>query len=1001
MKATWKKVLLGAVGLVLAGPFLLLTTPVQTWLARRVLAAHPDYQAEVGSVRVGWRSVAVTAASAAYQGATLTLPRLEVDLSLVKAATGRNVEISRLVARGWTLDLSSYAPARAVALGFPRGPEFSLVPAAFAAADAPPVEALFQGVFAQLQLPVDFSLDGAVLEGTLILPGPEGQPVVAVKVSLVGGGIKAGGEGRFVIDARADLSADSAPVSLIAVGGNLTAVMDSPRTFAKLGLNLDAQASGRLFPQGVQLSAEVVAARISGGENYAITLQSVGKRLLDVQANFPENSPRLGGVWRLDMRDTDVAPFVLGRALPAFEAVGAGMFETDAALAEIHAAGRLKSTVQRLVAVVPGWVDRGTLTIYSEFDITQRDAQTRVEKLTFDLASPDPVLSVRALQPFEFDAGTGGLKVADPQAELLAVEARGLPVEWVEPFLNQVDLQGGQVSGRVVAAALDGGMTLRTTAPLRVSALSVEHDHRLLLDQIDLSTGLQAVYNPQGWQAALEDAEWSSRGQRLLSATVRVGGRHGAGQPVKATGRLEARLVPIGRQPLAADLLALNAGGLVMDFTATAGATQELQANLLLKDLATPDGALPAVEAALRASRDERGVFRFNLPFSITHAAPRRVSDLALAGTVELASPGGQIEATLGGGEAFVEDLQLLALALAAAPGPEPTAGAAGKAEVPLWQGWTGTITLALKRLHYTEEFELRDVTGTVRLEAGALQLDALRAGAGESGALDLRGAVKFEATAAQPYDLNAVVTVKDFDSGPLFRALDPGRPPQVEGRFSLDSALVGRGRNALELLDRTRGDARLSSAGGVFRLLSADVLSKVEQAGKIAAVGAFLGNVAGVLGKGGEDAANFANKAQAVSEFSKMLTAISYDQLTVAVGRDEQLKTTLHDLSLIAPEMRLMGEGALTAVAGRGFLEQPLNLRLTLKARGRTASALNYLHVLSPEVDALGYAPCTLPLTVGGTLLQPDTSELQGAMMKLAVESSAAGDLLNRLLGK
>ncbi|MFM1851208.1 MAG: hypothetical protein RIS54_892 [Verrucomicrobiota bacterium] len=1001
MKAPWRKVLLGVVGLVLVGVLLLLTAPVQTWIARRVLAANPEYQAEVASVRVGLRSVAVNEAKAAFDGATLVLPRLEADLSVMTAATSRKVEISRFVARGWTLDLSGYAPARNLALGFPRGPEFSLVPAAFAAADAPPVEALFQGVFAQLQLPVDFSLDGAVLEGTLILPGPVGEPPVAVKVNVVGGGLKAGGEGQFVIDARADFAVDSAPVSLLAFDGNLAAVMDSPRTFAKLGLNLNAQASGRMFPQGVQLSAEVAAARISGGENYTITLQSVGKRLLDVQANFPENSPRLGGVWRLDMRDTDVAPFVLGRPLPAFEAVGAGMFETDAALAEVHAAGRLKSTVQRLEAVIPGWVDLGTLTIYSEFDITQRDQQTRVEKLTFDVARPEPVLNLRALQPFEFDTGTGGLKVADPLAELLAIEARGLPAEWAEPFLDGIDLQGGLVNGRLVAAALDGGMTLRTTAPVRVTGLSVEQAHQLVLDQVDLSTELSAVYNPKGWQAALEKVDLSKRGQRLLSAALRIGVLHGSGQAVKATGRLEALLVPLGHQPLAAGLLALNSGGVVVDFSATASATHELQAKLLLKNLAVSERALPDVGATLRASRDEQGIFRFSAPVVISHASPRRVSDLTLAGTVELAPSGGRIEATFGGNESFVEDLQLLALALASAPGADDSAGSAGKDDAPFWQGWTGTVSLAQKRLHYSEEFELRDVTGTVRFESGALHLDGLKAGAGESGTLNLQGAVKFEAAAAQPYDLHAAMTVKNFDSAPLFRALDPGRPPQVEGRFNLDSALVGRGRNPVELLGQTRGDARLSSAGGVFRLLSADVASKVEQAGKIVAVGAFIGNVAGALGKGGKDATSFASKAQAVSEFSRLLTAIAYDQLTVEVVRDEQLNTALRDFSLIAPEMRLTGAGTLTAVDGRDFLEQPLALGLKLKARGRTASALNFLHALAPEQDALGYAECTLPLKVGGTLLQPDTSELQGALLKLAAESSAAGDLLNRLLGK
>ena len=1000
MSAPWKKGLLAVICVFVVCLGSLCLAPVQTWLARRVLAANPQYQAQLQRVHVGWSGVRAEAVRASYSGALLTVPSLEAELPVLAAAFRDKVAVTRLVARGWTLDLTGYAPAQGVARGLPRGPQFSLVNSAYADAPAVPVQTLFQGVFAQLQLPVDLSLDGAVLEGTIILPGTDTEPPLPVKVSLVGGGLRVGSESNFTLNARADFTGAAAPVSLLDLGGNLRAVMDSPRTFAKLALNVNAQASGGAFPQGVQLSAELAAARVSGGENYTVTLQSVGKRLLDVQANFPANSPRLGGVWRLDMRDTDVAPFVLGRRLPAFEAVGAGMFETDAAFAEIHSAGRIKSTVHRLEALVPGWTDLGTITVFGEFDLTQQDSQTRVEKLDVEIARPDPVLAIRALQPFEFDAATGGLKVADPQGELLAVEARGVPLEWLQPVLADIKLQGEGLHGRLVAAARDGGMALRTTAPLRVSGFNLEQNHRLVLEQANLSTELSADYNPQGWQIAVNNLVLSSRGESLLTANLRAGGIQGGDEPIKATGKVNLNLVPLGKQPPAAGVLALTAGTVAMDFSAVVGANQELQASVKASGLTVPDAILPVVEAKLRASRDEAGAISFNVPVTVTAANPQRVSDLILAGSLALESNGGRLQARLGGTQIYVEDMQVLSVVLAAVPSNAEVAPS-GADNAPFWHGWTGEVALDVKSLFYTPQFELRNVGGTVRLESGALELEGIKAGAGETGALNLRGAVNFTSNRVEPYDLNAEVKVKDFDSVQLFRALDSTRAPQVEGRFDLDSKLTGQGRTPLDLLDRTRGEAKLTSTGGVFRLLSADVSSKVEQAGKIAAVGAFIGNVAGVLGKGGKDATNFANKAQAVSEFSKLLTAIAYDQLTVAVIRDDDLNTTLQNFSLISPEMRLSGQGSITAVEGKSVLEQPLSLELQLKARGRTGSALQYLHVLASEPDTLGYSACNLPLKVGGTLLQPDTSELQSALLKLAVEQSGAGDLLNRLLGK
>lgn len=1001
MSAPWKKSLLAVVCVFVFCGGLLCLAPMQTWLARRVLAANPQYQTQLQRVHVGWSGVSAAAVRVSYSGAVLTLLSLEADLPVLAAVFRDKVAVTRLVSRGWTLDLTEYAPAQEVARGLPRGPQFSLINSAYADAPAVPLQPMFQGVFAQLQLPVDLSLEGAVLEGTVILPGTDVEPPLPVKVSLVGGGLRVGSESNFSLTARADFSGPAAPVSLLDLGGNLRAVMDSPRTFAKIALNVNAQASGGAFPQGVQLSAELAAAQVSGGENYAVTLQSVGKRLLDVQANFPANSPRLGGVWRLDMRDTDVAPFVLGRRLPAFEAVGAGMFETDAAFAEIHSAGRIKSTVHRLETVVPGWTDLGTLTVYGEFDLTQQGSQTRVEKLEVEIARPDPVLTIRALQPFEFDAATGGLKVADPQGELLAVAARAMPLEWLQPMLTDIELQGEGLHGRLVAAARDGGMVLRTTAPLHVDNFILTRAHRLVFDQVGFSTELNADYNPQGWQVALSNFQLSSGGETLIEANLRAGGLQSGDAPIKATGTVNLNLVPLGKQPPAAGMLTLTGGTVGVDFSATVGATHELQAGVKVSGLTAPEAILPVVESTLRASLDKAGTITFNAPLTVTAASPRRVSDLIVAGSLMLDATGGRIDARLGGEQIYFEDMQVLSVVLAATPSGDVAVASGGADSVPFWQGWTGEIALDVKLLFYTSQFELRNVGGSVRLESGALKLDGIKAGAGETGALNLQGAVNFDARHARPYDLNAEVKVKNFDSGPLFRALDPTRAPQVEGRFDLDSKLIGQGRTPIDLLDRTRGEARLTSTGGVFRLLSADVSSKVEQAGKIAAVGAFIGNVAGVLGKGGKDATNFANKAQAVSEFSRLLTAIAYDQLTVAIIRDDDLNTTLRNFSLISPEMRLAGKGGLTAVDGKSFLEQPLNLELQLKARGRTGNALQYLHVLAAEPDALGYAACTLPLKVGGSLLKPDTSELQSALVKLAVEQSGAGDLLNRLLGK
>ncbi len=57
---------------------------------------------------------------------------------------------------------------------------------------------------------------------------------------------------------------------------------------------------------------------------------------------------------------------------------------------------------------------------------------------------------------------------------------------------------------------------------------------------------------------------------------------------------------------------------------------------------------------------------------------------------------------------------------------------------------------------------------------------------------------------------------------------------------------------------------------------------------------------------------------------------------------------------------------------------------------------------VLGEPTDELGYAACTLPLKVAGTLGKPDTSELNDQLAAIALEKSGVGDrameLFNRL---
>lgn len=171
---------------------------VQTWAARKAMAAQPGLRGTLGAFSVGLERVELQSMRIEQNGAVLTLPSLMVDVPVIAAGFSQKITITKCIARGWTLDLSkaSLPPVAAypvpVASPGAGASSFSLLSSAMAADPAaalPAAVQLFEGVFAQLQLPVDLALDGVDLEGEILLPSASaGGPVSRARLTLVGGG---------------------------------------------------------------------------------------------------------------------------------------------------------------------------------------------------------------------------------------------------------------------------------------------------------------------------------------------------------------------------------------------------------------------------------------------------------------------------------------------------------------------------------------------------------------------------------------------------------------------------------------------------------------------------------------------------------------------------------------------------------------------------------------------------------------------------------------------
>jgi hypothetical protein len=315
--------------------------------------------------------------------------------------------------------------------------------------------------------------------------------------------------------------------------------------------------------------------------------------------------------------------------------------------------------------------------------------------------------------------------------------------------------------------------------------------------------------------------------------------------------------------------------------------------------------------------------------------------------------------------------------------------------KLPFWSACTGQVKLALKEVVYSPDVKVTNVAGLLKIEAGAVTLDNIRAGLGEGSEAAVSGKMTFDATQPDPYLFNGDATVTGFDPAPFFRAANSQKEPTVEGKFDVATKLSGAAPTTALLASKIKADLRLTSRGGVFRGLALPKAFSDRTQGKSGLLSAAAGVVGSLAGgsKGG-------NAAAAAVEITSLLVAIPYDQLNVKISHDAVASlTTMQDFTLISPTIRLTGNGSILQQEGVPLMKQPLTAEFELSAHGRAADVFGKQGMLQNGTDALGYSPFFAPIKVSGTLSEIGTDALMNLLVQKLLSSSSGP--LGNLFGK
>lgn len=988
----FRTVLLGLVCLALAAMLagLLLQVPaIQTRLARHLLAREGVAGVELGRVAVSRGRVTLRHLQIARPGFHAHVPEVIAEVPVLRALRGR-VEIARLEARGWSVDLVD-APVSS--------------PGQSPGTGAPPA-ASFAGVLSSLRLPPALAVDRVDIAGEVRLPGASAAPVVW-SLAVSGGGLGAGREAEFLVSADA---AVSGALSSLRISGRIGARVDAGSSIDRVAAVLDAVAAGDAAPAGARLRLEG-GAEIgeAGAENYRFVLANPERRLLGGRAELPPGGDRITGEIDLAMQDADLAPFTLGFALPEFVAQGSAEFVVDTRFERVAAKGRLELALPKPGMLRPELSAVGPLALDGSFAAAITEGFVQIDALRASLGDGrTTVLRVDVRQPMGLALESGELRVADPSQELCSIEFDGVPTGWLEAGLPGLGLVGGSLRGRLLAGAADGGFNVRSETPLTVSAVSVSRRARPLLREVEASVSFSADVTPAGWQAAVREARVFGSEGTLLAMSGRVGRARGTDSPLKVLATFSGSLPALLAQPAVARAGVMRAGDFAGEFTLSRGTRTESAWRLGVTDAVAGQGSsLPAVrlEGRLDLERDGRAAVR--MPIELERSGRR--TEVTVAAAARTAAGTRVIDASIAGVRLHLDDLGALAAPfLAPETGVAPPAPAAGV--VPFWSGMAGTIDLRFGEVVLPRGIAVREVIGRFGVDEKMLTLESLRGQLGTGGTLEARGGVRYVAADANPYTLRAHLTGSGIDAAGLLRALSASvGAPVVDARVDLSGEWASSARDLRELAGGAWGDVRVASRGGVLRLVPDGYLEgfgtvrgefarRAEQTGTLGSIAeAISSRLPAALGGGAPRNQQVAERLGQLESLLRLLAEIRFDQLTLELGSNARLDTVIRDVTVTAPELRLVGSGELRREPGQPAWRRPLALALDGRVRGRVAESLRRVNpgLLAESPDSLGYLPLSFPLAVSGSIEDRDAAALVSTLVeKVLALQLPAGDL-------
>lgn len=597
-----------------------------------------------------------------------------------------------------------------------------------------------------------------------------------------------------------------------------------------------------------------------------------------------------------------------------------------------------------------------------------------------------PVLSLESKRPFTL----GGNQ--DLAGQLIDIRLMNLPLAWLAPCLPE----GLRVSGQDLSAQFDlagrsdGGLELRSAAPLQLGPLSIAQDEYLLLDQItviaqpiiEISSDASISWDLGDFQVLDSYSELAS-GQ----STGRFDGAAAKARflpsGMVAAAKLDLGLGHLARQPLLSAYTSIASGRALVDVSLDPSAEYPLSAQGVLTGLSPQAHPAQAQDYrfALQLKQPKAKVLALGVNLEAGPSA-RPSSSLQFVGQMMPASAPKAFKVDLSAPRIAQQDIDFLSL-IFSPPGAAVSAGDAGRPAAatdvqasapasakqpsapPPWAGFDGEVSFSIHELVLLSGAAITDLRARARVSEPLLELSQMSASL-NGGSLEGAAKVSYSKRARIAYQIETDLTFNEVDPS-IFSKKSSGSFP-VQGRFNGEAKCVGSGATLAAALEDVEGELVVTGREGVLSAFELDSRSQLGLLG------------AGILGQQLKRPGITA-LAQAVPYFNDM----PFSDFTLRLNRGSDKRIMIPELNFTGDHLLIKGSGFIAATSLRQAMNQPLDLTLELGAKGQLIQYLESLQLLGPNISEDGFRRWNQVIDIGGTLSRPDTSALKRMLNEAA----------------